>query len=181
VHKPRLVASVDLTHQRLTVSVDGVVKHVWPISSGRAGYHTPRGTYKPYRMHLMWRSRKYHNARMPHSVFYHGGFAIHATYATSRLGNPASHGCVRVSPSSARIFYNLVKTYGKSRTTIRISGTTPSSRRSYASRRRYSRRRARRLYRARRYGYGRRNYAVTRRVYYAPARQPKGLLESLFN
>lgn len=181
-HKSRLLASVDLTRQRMTVSVDGSVKYVWPISSGRAGYHTPRGTYKPYRMHKMWRSRKYNNAKMPHSVFYRGGFAVHATYATSRLGSPASHGCVRLSPSSARKFYNLVKTYGKSGTTIKITGTTPVSRRSYASRRYKKRRHARRVYRYGNSGYAqqrrRRAYAA-RRTYYAP--KPKGLLESLFD
>ena len=35
--KPRVVASIDLSSQRMTVKVDGAVKHVWPISSGRSG------------------------------------------------------------------------------------------------------------------------------------------------
>ena len=31
-------------------------------------------------------SRKYHNSPMPHSIFFHGGYAIHGTYATGSLG-----------------------------------------------------------------------------------------------
>lgn len=177
--RPQLRASVNLSSQRMTVTVDGEVRHVWPISSGRAGYSTPTGTYKPYRMHTMWRSRKYNNAKMPHSVFYSGGYAVHATYATGRLGRPASHGCVRLSPSSARKFFNLVKRHGRANTTIAISGRAPASR-SYARKRTRSRRRVRRAqnrrYTARKYR--RRQYAQRR---YVAAKKPKSLLQALFD
>jgi len=123
----RLVAKINLSSQRLTVLVDGKVKHVWKISTGRSGHHTPRGVYKPYSLQRMHYSRKYNNAAMPHSVFFRGGFAIHATGAIGRLGTPASHGCVRLHPSNARAFYNLVSRYKKAGTVIRISGSTPAS------------------------------------------------------
>ena len=83
-------------------------------SSGRSpparkGYVTPTGSFKPTRMHEMWYSRKYDNAPMPHSVFFHGGYAVHATDAVKRLGRPASHGCVRLHPDDAADFYALVE------------------------------------------------------------------------
>ena len=43
----RLVASVNLSSQRMTVTVDGDVKHVWKVSSGGRGYHTPTGSFTP--------------------------------------------------------------------------------------------------------------------------------------
>ncbi len=120
-----LRASVNLSTQTMTVTEHGAVKHVWKISSGRAGYHTPTGNYKPQWMTRMHYSRKYHNSPMPHSVFYYRGYAIHATYYTGALGRPASHGCIRLSPSNAKKFYRLVSRHGKARTRISVQGKTP--------------------------------------------------------
>ncbi|MCH9808431.1 MAG: L,D-transpeptidase family protein [Alphaproteobacteria bacterium] len=131
--KPRPVAtslraSINLSSQTMTVKVHGKTKYVWKISSGRKGYITPNGTWRPKWMSRMHYSKKYDNAPMPHSVFFHGGYAIHATYATGRLGRPASHGCIRLSPSNAKRFYGLVSKYGKSATRISITGRTPTYR-----------------------------------------------------
>lgn len=120
-----LRASVNLSTQTMTVTENGAVKHVWKISSGRAGYHTPTGSYKPQWMTRMHYSRKYHNSPMPHSVFYYRGYAIHATYYTGALGRPASHGCIRLSPANAKKFYRLVSRHGKARTRISVHGKTP--------------------------------------------------------
>lgn len=38
---------------------------------------------------------------MPHSIFFHGGYAIHGSYEINRLGGPASHGCIRLHPANA--------------------------------------------------------------------------------
>jgi lipoprotein-anchoring transpeptidase ErfK/SrfK len=65
-------------------------------------------------------SRKYDNAPMPHSVFFHYGYAIHATDAVKALGRPASHGCVRLSPANASKLFALVKQHGSGRTRIKL-------------------------------------------------------------
>jgi len=135
---PRLTATINLSNQTLTVSTGGQVRHVWKISSGRRGYRTPTGTYRPQWLERMHYSRKYDNAPMPHSVFFHRGFAIHATYATRRLGSPASHGCIRLSPSAAKKFYYLVQKYGKANTRISIHGVAVD-RRYYAKRKKRAR------------------------------------------
>jgi lipoprotein-anchoring transpeptidase ErfK/SrfK len=57
---------------------------------------------------------------MPHSIFFHGGYAIHATDAINKLGRPASHGCIRLHPRNARWLFQLVKDYGAGNTTIYI-------------------------------------------------------------
>jgi hypothetical protein len=75
-------------------------------------------------------SRKYHMSPMPHSIFFAGGYAIHGTYATSDLGRPASHGCIRLSPGNAAFLYDAVKGQGAD---IHIMGTAPRSRSYYAT------------------------------------------------
>jgi len=116
----QVVARVNLSQQRMVVSIDGRPAFAWKVSTARKGYVTPTGAWKPTRMHKMWYSKKYDNAPMPHSVFFTGGYAIHATDAVKRLGSPASHGCVRLSPEHASDFYQLVRTFGPQNTQIVI-------------------------------------------------------------
>ena len=49
---------------------------------------------------------------MPHSVFFHGGYAIHGTEDIKHLGQIASHGCVRLHPKNAKKLFDLVNDYG---------------------------------------------------------------------
>ncbi|MDX2259792.1 MAG: L,D-transpeptidase [Hyphomicrobiaceae bacterium] len=135
--EPTLRVAIDLSRQQMTVSENGVVRHVWSISSGRAGYRTPTGTYRGQWMSRMHYSRKYDNAPMPHSVFFHNGFAIHATYATGMLGRPASHGCIRLAPANAKTFYGLVARHGLGMTRIAIHGTARDSAPAIAQRKTY--------------------------------------------
>lgn len=109
---PKLIVKVDLSKQIMHVIVDGQEKFTWKVSTARAGYRTPTGEWTPYRMHVMWHSRKYDNAPMPHSIFFTGGYAIHATPYVKRLGTPASHGCVRLHPTHAAELFSLAKQYG---------------------------------------------------------------------
>lgn len=116
-----LTARIDISSQTMTVSEYGRVVHRWQVSTARRGYRTPRGTYRPIRLHRMWHSRKYHNSPMPYSVFFHGGYAIHGTYETRSLGRPASHGCVRLHPRDAATFFAMVKDAGAGNTRIVVA------------------------------------------------------------
>jgi lipoprotein-anchoring transpeptidase ErfK/SrfK len=116
-----LVARVNLASQTMTVSREGRVLYTWKVSTARRGYVTPRGSWRPKRLHKMWYSRKYEMSPMPYSVFYHGGYAIHGTGALKQLGRPASHGCVRLHPVHAATFYGLVKQIGADNTRIVVN------------------------------------------------------------
>ncbi len=111
---------IDRSSQRMSVTVDGVPRYNWRVSTARAGYVTPPGTYHPQMLARQWFSKKYYNSPMPHSIFFYGGFAIHGTYEISRLGGPASHGCVRLDPSNAATLFNIVQREGMGATTIVI-------------------------------------------------------------
>ena len=103
-----VVVQIDKSSQRMVVSVDGAIRYSWPVSTGRRGYGTPSGVFHPQMMARRWFSRKYYNSPMPHSIFFHHGFAIHGTYDLARLGGPASHGCIRLHPSNAATLFALV-------------------------------------------------------------------------
>lgn len=111
--------TIDKSEQRMYVETP-TDYYEWDVSTGRKGYNTPVGDYQPYLMKPMHYSRKYDNAPMPNSIFFHGGYAIHATDAIDRLGRPASHGCIRLHPQNAKWLYRLVKDYGKDNTFITI-------------------------------------------------------------
>ena len=58
-----------------------------------------------------WFSTRYYGSPMPYSIFFHKGYAIHGTNYISRLGGPASHGCVRMPMTGvnpARWFYDWI-------------------------------------------------------------------------
>lgn len=114
-------ARISLSNQRMQVSVNGVRKYNWAVSTGRSGYGTPTGSYRPQRLERSWYSRKYNNAPMPHSVFFRGGYAIHGTTAVKQLGSRASHGCVRLAPGNAATLYSLVSKYGMGNTRVVIT------------------------------------------------------------
>lgn len=116
----KLVANVDISTQTMVVTHNGVVKYKWPVSTGRKGYSTPTGSYSAKWLSRHHRSRKYNNAPMPYAVFYHRGYAVHATYDTKRLGRVASHGCVRLAPEHAATFFSLVQKTGNKNTRIVI-------------------------------------------------------------
>lgn len=116
----QLEARVSISMQTMEVLVDGRPAFQWKVSTAGKGYVTPTGSWKPTRLEEMWHSRQYDNAPMPHAVFFHEGYAVHATNMVKRLGRPASHGCVRLHPTDAADFFQLVQIFGSSNTTITI-------------------------------------------------------------
>ena len=76
-----VVINIDKTKQEMTVLVDGIEKYHWPVSTGRAGYSTPSGTYTATSMNEIWYSKQWDNSPMPHSIFFmKDGHAVHGSY-----------------------------------------------------------------------------------------------------
>jgi lipoprotein-anchoring transpeptidase ErfK/SrfK len=117
---------VNKASQRMTVIVDGVDAHSWPVSTGLGG--GPRsGTYRPQRLERKWNSRKYHWAPMPYAVFFDEGYAIHGTVHVKNLGRRASKGCVRLHPANAAILFALVQKHGMKNTRIIVQSGAAAS------------------------------------------------------
>jgi hypothetical protein len=77
-------------------------------------------------MNEVWFSKEWDNAPMPHAIFFmKDGHAIHGSYEVKKLGRPASHGCVRLSPKNASTLYALVGKHGLKNTQVVLTGVTP--------------------------------------------------------
>ncbi len=112
---------IDISSQSMSVNVNGWPYGRWKVSTARDGYYTPRGTWRPFALRKVYFSRKYDNSPMPNSIFFYGGYAIHATYYTKQLGKPASHGCIRLHPNHAAKLYSLVQKHGMGATRVTIT------------------------------------------------------------
>ena len=114
-------AQVVKSTQRMYLYVNGSLRGSWPVSSGMSGYGTPNFDRHPDgRIYDRYSSRKFPGGdynglgNMPYAVFISGGFALHGTPRGNwpKLGQRASHGCIRMHPDNAYTFNRLVRGYG---------------------------------------------------------------------
>jgi hypothetical protein len=124
---PKILILIDKLTQQMKILVNNLERYVWDVSTGVRAYDTPSGSYAARSMNEMWYSRQWDDAPMPHAIFFtKKGHAIHGTAETTKLGRPASHGCVRLAPDNARTLFALVKEIGLKNTEIVLTGEIPS-------------------------------------------------------
>jgi len=134
--KSAVVVTIDKSTQQMTVAVEGRPLYQWPVSTGKAGYDTPNGKFKAFRMERDHYSKEWDDAPMPFSIFFtQKGHAIHGSLDVKRLGSPASHGCVRLLPANAEKLFALVEQEGVLNTTVVLTGVAPSGAPAVARRR----------------------------------------------
>jgi hypothetical protein len=97
-------ACVDLSANTTWLTHNGTVTYGGvPITSGRAGYETPTGTFHVTYKDIDHYSRAF-NGPMPYSVFFTDtGVAFHEGSLGVR-----SHGCVHLSHDAAVTYYNAL-------------------------------------------------------------------------
>ena len=115
-----LVARVSISEQRMQVFHGGKLIHEWPVSTARSGKITPTGEFTAQWLSRNHRSSRYNNAPMPFSIFYDGHYAVHGTDQISRLGRPASAGCIRLHPDNARVLFEMARQEGLENTRIMV-------------------------------------------------------------
>jgi len=121
-----IVITISKAQQRVAVAVDGAERYRWAVSTGRRGFDTPVGKFRPVRLEKSWYSRKYDWAPMPHSIFFYRGYAMHGTTEERNLGRRASHGCVRLSKENAATLFAMVRNRGRANARIVVvSGPLP--------------------------------------------------------
>jgi lipoprotein-anchoring transpeptidase ErfK/SrfK len=109
---------VSLSRRRLTVLEAGKVRRRYPVAIGRPSAPTPEGHFAvtdrlatgdptgPYGCCVLALT-----ARSPHAIQgWNGGdrIAIHSTPDTSSVGQPVSHGCLRLSLAAGRWMMNHI-------------------------------------------------------------------------
>ncbi len=101
----------------------------WDVSSGEGQYETPDFDRRPNgRIYNAYTSKRFPGGNyqglgnMPYAVFIEGGYAIHGTTVGNweKLGQKASHGCIRIHPDNAKFLNSLVRQYGISNTWILV-------------------------------------------------------------
>jgi hypothetical protein len=121
---PTVRAVVDIATQTMRVYVGGepIEDKSWPVSTASSAHTdctygaciTPIGTFTPTRIDVnAHAAAKWNRVPMPNAVYFDNqGNAIHAAYEAAEealLGKLAdSHGCVRLRPAHAKIFFDLV-------------------------------------------------------------------------
>jgi hypothetical protein len=121
----KIAITVDKDAQLMTVTVDGVERYHWPVSTGNPSHETPNGSFRTFRMEEDHYSKEFDDAPMPHSIFFTKvGHAIHGTDSEGKLGAPVSHGCVRLSRANASTLYALVEKDGVLNTTVTLTGSS---------------------------------------------------------
>jgi len=123
-----LLISVNKSTQSMAVSLNGRPMWVWPVSTGRRGHDTPAGKFTPFRLERDHFSKEWDDAPMPHSIFFsQAGHAIHGTTDQKRLGQRASHGCIRLSQAHAARLFELVSQHGLGNTRVVVFSHSPDT------------------------------------------------------
>jgi len=105
---PPTAIVVSKRDQRVFHFSNGAVKSVFICSTALPKYDLDPGVYRVYSKQPRHWSREY-GVWMDHSLFFHEGYALHATTMVRRLGRPASHGCIRLRPrDAAKLYSNVV-------------------------------------------------------------------------
>lgn len=80
------------------------VRWALSVSTGRAGYRTPRGVYR-----IFWRERRSwsvdYDRWLPWAAYFNKGSAFHGSRLVA--ARPTSHGCIRVPRPFARATYGF--------------------------------------------------------------------------
>lgn len=105
---------IDLTYQYMTIYQDDAVILELYISSGKAGFETPTGTYyvntmlEADDMEGVLGGEYYNVPSVPDVLYFTNvGHAIHGTYWHNNFGTPMSHGCINMPEWAADFLYSI--------------------------------------------------------------------------
>jgi lipoprotein-anchoring transpeptidase ErfK/SrfK len=101
-----LSIKVDIAAQKLYVYDDYNLVAESPVSTGRKGHRTPKGSFYVLYKQQLAHSKKYDNAPMPYLLMVtEDGVGIHAGKLP---GYPASHGCIRLPLKFAKELWYMI-------------------------------------------------------------------------
>ena len=153
------VIKIDLSNQRIYAIENGEIVFSGAISSGMKSHRTPRGIFRVIEKDRYHVSNKYPEpnggAKMPYMLrLTNSGLAIHQGYLP---GYPASHGCIRVSKSTAKkLWYwtkygTKVKIYGDANDFKYVKKKKAKKSKKYAKKKRYKKYAKKKKYYKKRY------------------------------
>lgn len=98
---------IDLTRQRLIAWEGDQPVYAVVVSTGKPSTATPPGIFAIQSKHRYARMQgaNYDISKVPYTMYYHGGYAIHGAFWHNRFGTPVSHGCTNVAVDRAQWFF----------------------------------------------------------------------------
>ena len=123
-----LTVDVDLSARRLVVRIDGRQAGSYEVAVGKPNHQTPKGTYRLSQ--VVWNpswvppDEKWADTANPKEpgergnpmgrvkILFESELYIHGTADKETLGEPVSHGCIRMSNADAMRLARLVMEYG---------------------------------------------------------------------
>jgi lipoprotein-anchoring transpeptidase ErfK/SrfK len=100
---------VDLEEQTLVAYEADRPVFATMVSTGRAGFETPTGTFRIQSKHVSTTmddpnagAESYSIEDVPWTMYFEGSYALHGAFWHDRFGRPRSHGCVNLAPADAR-------------------------------------------------------------------------------
>jgi lipoprotein-anchoring transpeptidase ErfK/SrfK len=77
------------------------------VAIGKASTPTVKGTFRIYSKYRYkdMSGPGYYQPRVPHAMFFYGGYSIHGAYWHKKFGQSISHGCVNVNLTDAAWLY----------------------------------------------------------------------------
>lgn len=124
-----LFVDIDKSTQTLSLYLYGRFENRWLVSTGSPGRGTPNYNKRfDGRIYRGYMSSKYPGGdyrglgNMPYAMFISGGIALHGTPEGnwSRLGRPASHGCIRMHPGPAAYINSVLRQVGVANSWVRV-------------------------------------------------------------
>jgi lipoprotein-anchoring transpeptidase ErfK/SrfK len=99
---------VNLTQQKLIAWEGRKPVYAIVVSTGKKSTPTRTGVFQIQTKHksTRMRGRGYDVPKVPHTMYYSGGYAIHGAYWHRKFGTPVSHGCVNVAPNHAKWLFD---------------------------------------------------------------------------
>ena len=132
---PPISLLLDAAAFRLEVLLQGQVVREFAVAVGAAAYPTPGGSFslRHIEFNPSWTPPESPWAdgqvRMPPGprnpmgrakIQFAPLYFLHGTPDTASIGKAASHGCVRLAPKNAKLFYQLVRASGYENTVVSI-------------------------------------------------------------
>ncbi len=78
------------------------------VAIGKPSTPTVKGTFRVYAKYrsINMSGAGYYQPRVPHTMFFYGGYAIHGAYWHKKFGQSVSHGCVNLNLTDAAWLYD---------------------------------------------------------------------------
>jgi len=98
---------VDLSSQTTRARIGNKVVRSMRVSTGISRYPTPTGRFRIYAKYpaVTMSGPGYYLPRVPHTMFFYRGYALHGTYWHSNFGHRMSHGCINLKRADAAWLY----------------------------------------------------------------------------